>query len=95
MPMIRRPPAIFLGLGLLLAGCNAWETRSEFAPPESRWPTTLPSTAGRDDRPPPIAAQYCYRTLASVDCFSDAKPDRLTGYTGTYPDPYSLPQPRP
>jgi hypothetical protein len=93
MPMIRHSSTLVLGvLALLLAGCNAWETRSEFAPPESRWPTTLPSTAGRNDPPPPIAAQYCYRTLASVDCFSDAKPDRLTGYTGTYPNPYSLPQ---
>ena len=93
MYLIRRPAAFILGaLALLLAGCNAWETRSEFAPPESRWPTTMPSMAGRDDRPPPIAAEYCYRTLASVDCFSDAKPDRLTGYTGSYPDPYSLPQ---
>jgi hypothetical protein len=36
--------------------------------------------------------QYCYRTLAAVDCFSEAKPDRLTGYSGVYPDPNSLPQ---
>jgi hypothetical protein len=36
--------------------------------------------------------QYCYRTLAAVDCFTEAKPDRLTGYSGVYPDPNSLPQ---
>lgn len=44
-----------------------------------------------DAKPPPIPEQYCYRTLALVDCFSAAQPERITGYTGLYPDPNSLP----
>jgi hypothetical protein len=79
-------------LGLLLGGCNAWQTRAEFAPPQSRWNDSQPSPAGRADAPPPIPAQYCYHTLAAVDCYSEANPDRVTGYTGVYPDPDSLPQ---
>lgn len=79
---------------LLLGGCNAWQTRSEFAAPQSRWNASQPSPAGRDDAPPPIPAQYCYRTLARVDCYTETEPDRVTGYTGLYPDPDSLPQKR-
>ncbi len=79
-------------LGLLLGGCTAWQPRAEFAPPQSRWNDSQPSPAGRNDAPPPIPAEYCYRTLASVDCYSEAKPNRVTGYTGLYPDPDSLPQ---
>jgi hypothetical protein len=76
---------------LLLGGCNAWQNRAEFAAPQSRWPATLPSAVAADAPPPPIAPQYCYRTLGTVDCFTEAKPERLTGYTGAYPDPDSLP----
>jgi hypothetical protein len=93
MASIRRTHPLFaLALLVLLAGCNAWQTRAEFAPPQSRWPSTLSSPAGVEDPPPPIPVQYCYRTLATVDCFTEAKPDRLTGYSGVYPDPNSLPQ---
>ena len=90
----RRPllPSSLLALSLLLGGCNAWQTRAEFAPPQSRWNSSDTSSAGRNDPPPPIPAQYCYRTLATVDCFTEAKPDRVTGFTGLYPDPDSLPQ---
>ena len=50
----------------------------------------LRSPVAADAAPPPIQAQYCYRTLASVDCYTEAKPDRATGYTGVYPDPNSV-----
>jgi len=93
MALPRRPiPPLLVLASLLLAGCNAWQTRAEFAPPQSRWSASEPSTRGRDDPPPPIPAQYCYRTLATVDCFAETKPDRVTGFTGLYPDPDSLPQ---
>ncbi len=85
------PLSVFL---LLLGGCNAWQTRAEFAPPQSRWNASQTSPALANDPPPPIPAQYCYRTLATVDCFTEAKPERITGYTGVYPDPASLPQSR-
>jgi hypothetical protein len=75
---------------LLLGGCNAWQNRAEFAPPQSRWPATLPSAVAADAPPPPITQQYCYRTLGTVDCFTEAKPERLTGYTGAYPEPDGL-----
>jgi hypothetical protein len=88
----RRFPVIFSGLALLLAGCNTWQTRAEFAPPQSRWTSSDTSPAGTEDAPPPIAQQYCYRTLARVDCFTEPKPYRSTGYNGLYPDPDSLPQ---
>jgi hypothetical protein len=81
-------------LGMLLGGCNAWQTRAEFAPPQSRWNASDTSPAGRDDPPPPIPAQYCYRTLATVDCYTETKPERISGFTGLYPDPASLPQNR-
>jgi hypothetical protein len=87
----RSPPFVAAALALLLAGCNAWQTRAEFAPPQSRWPSTLTSPAGTEDPPPPLSAQYCYRTLAAVDCYTEAKPERLNGYTGVYPDPSGLP----
>jgi hypothetical protein len=92
MALQRSLPFMLVILGFAAAGCNAWQTRAEFAPPQSRWNDSQPSPAGRNDPPPPIAAEYCYRTLATVDCFSEAKPDRVTGYTGLYPDPDSLPQ---
>ena len=83
---------LLAGIALVLAGCNAWQTRSEFAAPQSRGPSTLSSPAGTEDPPPPIPAEYCYRTLARVDCFSEPRPERVTGFNGLYPDPDSLPQ---
>lgn len=83
---------LFAAIGLLLGGCNAWQTRAEFAAPQSRWNATETSAAEANDPPPPIPEQYCYRTLANVDCFTQTEPDRISGYTGLYPDPYSLPQ---
>ena len=81
---------VFLALALSLAGCNAWQNRAEFAAPQSRWPSNYPSPVPANARPPPIPVQYCYRTLAMVDCFTEARPDRIAGYTGVYPDPDSL-----
>ena len=75
---------------LVLAGCNAWQNRAEFAAPQSRWPANYPSPVAADAPPPPIQARYCYRTLASVDCYTEARPDRVAGYTGVYPDPNSI-----
>jgi hypothetical protein len=82
-------PAVLraLALALLLGGCNLLQNRAEFAAPQSRWPATLPGTTAMDAAPPPINAQYCYRTLGTVDCYSEAKPDRVTAYTGLYPEP--------
>jgi hypothetical protein len=77
-------------LAALLAGCNAWQNRAEFAAPQSRWPANLPSPVPANAPPPPIQAQYCYRTLAAVDCFTEARPERITGYTGVYPNPDAL-----
>jgi hypothetical protein len=74
-----------------LAGCNAWQDRAEFAQPQNRWNAAQPSPVRADATPPPIPMQYCYRTLAEVDCFSQALPERISGYTGLYPDPASLP----
>jgi hypothetical protein len=76
---------------LALTACNAFQDRSEFAAPQSRWKDSEPSSVKADAAPPPIPEQYCYRTLATVDCFAHAVPDRITGYTGLYPDPASLP----
>lgn len=74
----------------LLAGCNAWQNRAEFAAPQSRWPSNEPSPIPANAPAPPIQAQYCYRTLAMVDCFTEAHPDRISGYTGVYPDPDAI-----
>jgi hypothetical protein len=76
---------------LTLSACNAFQNRAEFAAPQSRWKETEPSSAQADAAPPPIPQQFCYRTLATVDCFNHAQPERITGYTGLYPDPASLP----
>jgi hypothetical protein len=92
MPLHRLLLAAALLLPLL--GCNVWENRAEFAPPQSRWPSTLPSTSSVNAPPPSMGVQYCYRTLASVDCFNEAKPERVTGFTGVYPDPVALAPPR-
>jgi hypothetical protein len=76
---------------LLLGACDAWQDRAEFAAPQSRWKSTEPSPVAANAPPPPVAVQYCYRTLATVDCFTQAHPDRLTGYTGQYPGEASQP----
>ena len=89
--MSNRRRALALCLAIPLAGCNVWQNRAEFAPPQSRWTSTQPSPVSADAPPPPIPVQYCYRTLATVDCFAEARPERITGYTGLYPDPASLP----
>jgi hypothetical protein len=84
-------PAFLLAVaGWALAACNGWETRAEFAPPQSRWPTSQPSSTAVNAPPPPVPVQYCYRTLATVDCFAEPKPERVTGYTGLYPNPDAL-----
>jgi hypothetical protein len=75
---------------MALSSCNAWQNRTEFAAPQSRWPASYPSPVAADAPPPPIQAQYCYRTLAAVDCYTEARPDRIAGYTGAYPDPSSV-----
>jgi hypothetical protein len=80
-----------LSLALTLSACNAWQNRAEFAAPQERWNESEPSPVRVDAKPPPIPEQYCYRTLAMVDCFAAAQPERITGYTGLYPDPASLP----
>jgi hypothetical protein len=80
-----------LAATLALAGCNAWQDRAEFAPPQMRWNASQSSPRQADAPAPPIPMHYCYRTLATVDCFDQAMPDRIAGYTGLYPDPESLP----
>ncbi len=84
MTVTRSALLAFLALSPLLAGCNVWQQRAEFAPPESRWPANLPSPAAADAPPTPQRTVHCYRTLASVDCFPQKQPGR-TGYTGAYP----------
>jgi hypothetical protein len=86
--MLPRAPLVPLASAavlLLLGACNAWQDRAEFAAPQSRWKNTEPSPVAVNAPPPPVALQYCYRTLATVDCFTQAHPERLTGYTGQYP----------
>jgi hypothetical protein len=87
MSMPPRAAAILGLLALGLCACNAWQDRAEFAPPQSRWPSTGTSPVAADAPPPPIPVQYCYRTLASVDCYTEAQPARVTAYTGQYPKP--------
>ena len=81
---------VIVALAASLASCNVWQNRAEFAAPQSRWPANYPSPVNANAPPPPIQVQYCYRTLATVDCFTEARPDRITGYTGVYPNPDSL-----
>ena len=77
---------------MLLPGCEAlsyqiwpYQHRAEFAPPQSRWPETLPSPQDKEAPPPAVAAVHCYRTLAAVDCYSQPQPDSSNRYSGTYP----------
>lgn len=93
MPL--RRSVLAAALALALAGCNAWQDRAEFAPPQMRWNATQSSPMKVDAAPPPIPAQYCYKTLAEVDCFDAAVPERIDGYTGLYPEPDSLPPAKP
>src|SRR5580658_5659099 len=81
---------IVIALVTLLAGCNAWDNQAEFAAPQSRWPADQPSRVPANAPPPAIPVVYCYHTLASVDCYTEARPDRITGYTGVYPNPDTL-----
>jgi hypothetical protein len=84
------PHRAFAILGILAIGlgaCNVWQDRAEFAAPQSRWPSTGTSPVAADAAPPPIPVQYCYHTLGAVDCYTQAQPDRATGYTGQYPKP--------
>ena len=85
--------AALIAVSLLLTACNAWQNRAEFAAPQSRWNAAQSSPVAANAPPPPVPAQYCYRTLASVDCFAQPKPERVTGYTGTYPDPNAITPP--
>jgi len=87
MPVPHRALLLLGLLALGLGACNAWQDRAEFAPPQSRWRSTEPSPASAGAPPPSIPVQYCYRTLASVDCYTEAQPSRVTGYTGKYPQP--------
>ncbi len=70
---------------IALSGCDVWPRRAEFAAPADRWPVTLPWQEEADRTEPPIKPEYCYRTLAIVDCFSTPQPERATGLTGVYP----------
>ena len=76
-------PFLLLLAGVL-GGCNVWQKTAEFAPPESRWPKGQSSPVAADATPPAIRTQYCYRTLAVVDCFPEKQLGR-SGYTGAYP----------
>jgi len=89
--MSLRALALVASAVVLLSGCDAWQNRAEFAAPQSRWNASEPSPVAVDAPPPPIPEQYCYRTLATVDCFSSPEPSRITSFTGLYPDPASLP----
>jgi hypothetical protein len=87
--MIRLP--LLVCVLAALAGCNTWQPRAEFAAPQSRWPATLPSPVARNAPAPPVPVSYCYRTLASVDCYAQPQPERAAAFTGRYPTPNSGP----
>jgi len=81
-------PSMLLVLALL-AGCEVWpyQKRAEFAPPQSRWPDTLPSANDKNAPPPPVETVHCYRTLAAVDCYTTPQADQYSRYSGRYPAP--------
>ncbi|MBV9860190.1 MAG: hypothetical protein JO038_08835 [Alphaproteobacteria bacterium] len=84
---MQTPRFMLLALALLaLAGCDPALGRAEFAPPQDRWPSTLPSAIARETPAPAVPLQYCYHTLAQADCYLTPQPGRL-GFTGTYPIP--------
>jgi hypothetical protein len=74
-----------VSLIVALSGCNVWHSRAEFAPPADRWPSPVPWPVEANTTWPLIETDYCYRTLAIVDCFATPQPERASGYTGTYP----------
>jgi hypothetical protein len=83
-----RNNAARLGLAILvlaLAGCNVWQRSAEFAPPVDRMPGSQPFPVEANAPPPPIEQEYCYTTLAIVDCYPTKQPERYRGYTGQYP----------
>jgi hypothetical protein len=84
MTATRAALLVLLAVAPLLGGCNVWQQRAEFAPPESRWPSNQPSDVAADAPPSPVRTVHCYRTLAAVDCFPEKQPGR-TGYMGAYP----------
>jgi hypothetical protein len=83
--MIARRLILPLVLALPLAACNVWQRQAEFAPPQSRWPSTLPGAVAANAPPPPVQPVYCYRSLAQVDCFATPQPERASSLTGIYP----------
>ena len=87
MPMTCRALALLGFIAVGLGACNAWQDRAEFAPPQSRWRPTESSPVSANAPPPAIPVQYCYRTLAVVDCYTETQPARVSGYTGQYPKP--------
>jgi hypothetical protein len=74
-----------VSLILVLSGCNVWHRRAEFAPPADRWPSIVSWPVEADATAPLSETDYCYRTLAVVDCFASPQPERAAGFTGTYP----------
>ena len=78
-------PLLLVSLIVALSGCDVWPRRAEFAAPADRWPVTLPWQEEADRTEPLIKPDYCYRTLAIVDCYSTPQPERATGFTGVYP----------
>lgn len=77
--------AVLPGCELLSYQVWPYQRRAEFAPPQSRWPDTLPSPVAKDAPPPAVATVHCYRTLAAVDCYSAPQPESGNRYSGTYP----------
>jgi len=65
---------------LPLSGCAALPC-DEFAAPPSRQLLACPTKTAEA---PPTPTRYCYRSLASNECFAQPQPER-SGFTGTYP----------
>jgi hypothetical protein len=76
---------VLVSIIIALSGCDVWPRRAEFAAPADRWPITLPWLVEADTTEPPIRPDYCYRTLAVVDCYSTPQPERAADFTGAYP----------
>jgi len=71
---------LLISAALQLSGCAALPC-GEFAPPQSRQMIDCPATAAVA---PPKPTRYCYRSLASNECFAQPQPERA-GFAGTYP----------